>query len=146
MKNQTQTPNKSLHLVKEEYPSANIFVSAILPRKITKDTFNNFNEKVADVNNYLRQVAADDDTTIFIGNSNSFKQTDHKHYYLPSDRSGVHLCKPGQEKLIEIIEQAVDKNNASLRKKRNRANQETPPSAEKDRKSMKLGGSGSLTG
>ena len=67
----------------------------------------------------------------------TFMKANYNTYYLTSDRSGVHLCKEGQNKLLYIIEEAVTKAAGRIKKKRARSLQETPPSAEKDTKTRK---------
>ena len=130
---------KAIDTVKSQAPKAKLFVSAILPKKKSKGNTNNFNEKVADMNSFIKQYADDKDNNVtFIGNSNSFKETNHKGYYQKGDVSGLHLYRPGQIQLVDIIKEAVEKHTASTKKKRGRNTMDTPPSAQKDTKTMKL--------
>ena len=127
--------SKAVDTVAREFPSAHIFVSAILPRKDTSGHYKDYNDKVADINKFLWEYAKGSENVTFIGNSNTFKKTPH-NYYLSQDRSGIHLSRDGQKKLVQIIEEAVAK-AAKETKKRLRSAQETPPSASKDAKVRK---------
>ena len=122
--------------VRKEAPTANIFISALLPRKSATAAYKDFNEKVLDVNKFLKEYTKREGIT-FIGNSNTFKESDPKALYLRGDNSGIHLNREGQTQLLQIIEAAVQKHNLAEQKKRPRPSSDTPPSGQKEVKAGK---------
>ena len=122
--------------MKQEFPNATVHVSGVLPRKDLRKHFTDFNKKIEDINKSLKGYAdADKDKrTHFIANYDSFKPNDTNNFYLRSDTSGIHLNREGQNCLLSIIQQGINKHST---KKRARSAVTTPSSAEKEAKNRK---------
>ncbi len=122
--------------MKQEFPNATVYVSAVLPRKDPRKHFTDFNKKTEDINKSLKGYAESDKDkrTQFIANYDSFKPNDINNHYLKSDTSGIHLNREGQNCLLTIIQQSINKIST---KKRQRSSATTPSSAEKDAKTRK---------
>ena len=127
--------SKAIDTVKINFPQSNIFVSAIIPRKSNKGNAKAHNEKVKDINGYLKLIATEENCITYIGNANTFKDSDPKGLYDPKDITGTHIAKAGKDILVKLIESVIKKSSSG--KKRPRSVLSTPPSVKKDTKSRK---------
>ncbi len=126
---------KAMQKAKKAFPNSTLFLSAILPRRNQTGHFTTFNSKVKDVNKFIKEYAEDDETVYFVSNCNTFTGNDKNNLYSDSDSSGVHLSKAGKDKLVNIIENAVNSQISLKKKKRTSSVLSTPGSAKKEAKS-----------
>ena len=128
--------NTAVEKVKSSFPDTNTFISGVIPRRETHESIKQCNDKIVEVNNYLREAAKPGDFG-FIGNSNTFNKALHEQYHKKQDPSGLHLNTSGQKKLVAIIQDALTKKTQSIKRSRSEA---TPDSVKKDTKSRKVQG------
>ena len=129
------TYTKAIDEVRKSMPKASIFVNGIIPRHSQKDTWKIYNEKVLTMNQFLKEYADEHEDTTYIANSNTFKDKDCGHLYQKGDTSGIHLNKDGQQALMDIIAEAIQKKSGSTKRGRE---QSSPLSTEKDLKNRRI--------
>ena len=127
--------------VKQHFPNSNIFISAVVPRRETNSAIKTSNEQIIEINNYLRDTAKLTDTG-FIGNSNTFNKSLGEQYHDKKDPSGIHLNKQGQNKLMEIISDTLQKPDTGSKRSRSIT---TPSSAEKEQKNRRFSNASGIT-
>ena len=99
-----------------------------------------------DVNKFIKEYAEDDKTVYYVSNCNTFTGNDKNNLYSDSDSSGVHLAKAGKDKLVNIIENAVNSQIALKKKKRTSSVLSTPGSVKQETKSGRWDANESVKG
>lgn len=118
------------------FPEARVAVSSILPRKGKSTSVQNYNQKAANVNQYLQRLAERDENLDYLDTVKSFTANNSviKRLYSDSDQSGVHLSQAGQEVLRGIFLKHVQGTETRKRTRSKGSLSSVPPSAEKDPK------------
>ena len=132
---------KAISKTETVLPEARIFVSGVVPRKETDNPNCKgkvINQRIKEVNEYLRETAKVSDNVFFLGNSNTFKKNAQTNFYKKGD--SIHLNPIGKAELIRIITEGVEKigkeESKTPSKKRSHSHN-TPPSAKRDTKVRK---------
>ena len=132
---------KAISKTETVLPEARIFVSGVVPRK-ENDNPNckakACNERVKEVNDYLRETAKVSDNVFFLGNSNTFRKNAPTNFYKKGDN--IHLNPMGTAQLVQIITNGVEKMSKEETKtpsKKRTHSHNTPPSAKRDTKVRK---------
>ena len=132
---------KAISKTETVLPEARIFVSGVVPRKESDNPnckAKACNEKIKEVNEYLRETAKVSENVFFLGNSNTFKKNAQTNFYKKGD--SIHLNPTGKAELVRIITEGVEKKSKEVSKtpgKKRAHSHNTPPSAKRDAKVRK---------
>ena len=130
---------KAITKVEQAIPGANVFTSGITLKKDNQPGVPNTkvkvcNEKIKEINDFLKETVKTSENQWFIGNSNTLKAT-ATNIYKKSDNT--HLNAMGVATLLRLISDGVEKAKTSSKKaagKKRPRSQGTPPSSKKDSK------------
>ena len=96
---------KALAIATDSYPDANIYLSSIIPRRLTSKLHTQANGKAAKVNNYMRDVPGLYPQVSYISNTDVFdsRKNDAKQTFASQDKQGILLSDIGKAKLIQHL-------------------------------------------
>lgn len=109
--------------IRREYPEAQVCVASIPPRKGKSASVQAYNRQATSINAYLQKSAERSDKLQYLDTTTCLAPSGHpvKRYYSDSDPSGIHLSPSGQDKLKEIFEGYLERDNSAESRKRNRS-------------------------
>ena len=139
---------KAVHTTMETFPDANIYMSSVTPRRgpsrSTAHLVNNVNRKIEAVNDFMGELAKSDPKLHYIKNHKVFEvpKGQENKIHSVTDSLGVHLTPEGRKRLmrniIDRVKQIIQTKTPSVSRSKRIRSEDTPPSAEKDQKTLKL--------